>query len=140
MDRSVACRHNQNHVIFNSFAMDDWLALVHTLMKLGVVVALMVLVATAPTAAARTPKATGVLPSDAAATCPATNIDDDISPHLSRSSRLSNADDGPPNSWDDGFNIDGTLMNGDFDIYGNPFGVTESDNDQWDGSSSSLWD
>ena len=39
------------------------------------------------------------------------------------------------------FNIDGTMMLGDFDTNGNVYGVTDSHFDSWDSTTtSSMWD
>jgi hypothetical protein len=38
------------------------------------------------------------------------------------------------------FNIDGTMMMGDFDTNGNMHGTTDSHSDSWDSSGSSMWD
>jgi len=38
------------------------------------------------------------------------------------------------------FNIDGTMMLGDFDANGNMYGVTDSHFDSWDSTTTSMWD
>ena len=48
--------------------------------------------------------------------------------------------DSDSDRFEPAFNIDGTMMLGDFDANGNMYGVTDSHFDSWDSAASSMWD
>lgn len=120
--------------------MDDLLVLVHGLMKLALVVGVMVLVATAPSATAAAERRSDLTSAHVvavAATEGAAAYDDEA---LGRGrSRL---DDG--GSWMDSddsspsMNLDGTPMNGDLDLNGHFYG--DCGCDDWSSDAHTMWD
>ncbi|RVT47683.1 hypothetical protein ENE75_23995 [Rubrivivax albus] len=159
--------------------MADLLLLIHGLMKIGLVIGVMVLVATWP----RRSSASGTAAHQGGLLC-AGLVDVPTANryvHTTASAKSSEFDDDafagagtllepigplatiasetdPPwpdplsrtheDRWMDSnsdrfepaFNIDGTMMLGDFDANGNMYGVTDSHFDSWDSATSSIWD
>jgi len=135
MDKRLSFDHNKNHVLFNSFGMDDVLLLLDGLMKIALVASVMILVATAPS---RAGAASHGRQADAA---PATAPDQDDEPTWSRRMLHAHDDDHWLESDDQpSVNLDGTPMCGDLDLNGNVYGDCGSAFDAWDGSTSSTWD
>jgi hypothetical protein len=129
--------------------MDDLFLLIHSLMKLGLVVSILVLIATAPSTAAATAYLSRASSPDNVTT-PSPAFDDDDDDRLDGASH-ENFDFESTSSMTietihPMVNIDGTPMVGDsdIDINGNPFGVTNDwhSADSWNcgGMSSSMFD
>lgn len=103
--------------------MGDLLLLMHGLMKLALVIGLIVLVATAPSVEAATGDQSSGLRSERGVANGATQTEMDHDAPSRARTRL----DGWTN-WVDSedsspfFNLDGTPMNGDFDIHGHAYG------------------
>jgi hypothetical protein len=122
--------------------MDDLLVLVHGLMKLALVVGVMVLVATAPSAATTSGKGSGnSLVQSTSAHVSAQVVDDHDEPYGRTRSRLDDSgtwmdsDDSSPS-----MNLDGTPMNGDLDLNGHVFGDCGCDFDDSSSVAHSMWD
>jgi hypothetical protein len=106
--------------------MDDFLLLIHGLMKVALVIGVLVLVATAPSPAIafglqEEPSASA--DSSSAARIEAAGWEADERRSSSRCIPYVDDDDWmESSSYDHGMNLDGTPMNGDLDLNGNSFG------------------
>ncbi len=115
--------------------MNDVLLFLDGIMKIALVVAVMILVATAPSRTDAT--AHGLL---AVAAQAADHAQDDEPGWSRRMLHAQDDDDWLESDDQPSANLDGTPMLGDLDMNGNVFGDCGGALDAWDGGMNSMWD